>query len=84
MLQSLLIGFFMGTYQGFIEFKKRRGGDSNPRYSDEHTGFRNQLDKPLRHLSIYLSRNHFGRHTLRNRSVKHNPIFFVLGRKSFL
>ncbi len=33
---------------------KRRGRDSNPRYSDEHTGFRNQLDKPLRHLSEWV------------------------------
>ena len=34
---------------------ERRGRDSNPRYSCEHTGFRNQLDKPLRHLSEWSS-----------------------------
>ncbi len=31
--------------------QSRRGGDSNPRYAFAHTGFRNQLDQPLRHLS---------------------------------
>ncbi len=31
--------------------KERRGGDSNPRYDCSHTGFRNQPDQPLRHLS---------------------------------
>lgn len=30
----------------------RRGGDSNPRCSCPHTGFRNQPDQPLRHLSL--------------------------------
>ena len=32
-------------------FLHRRGRDSNPRYPKGHTGFRNQLDQPLRHLS---------------------------------
>ncbi len=31
--------------------KQRRGGDSNPRYPFEHTGFRNQPHQPLGHLS---------------------------------
>ena len=35
------------------ETKKRRGRDSNPRYGKPHTGFRNQLDQPLRHLSVW-------------------------------
>ena len=30
----------------------RRGGDSNPRYSHPHTGFRNQPLQPLGHLSV--------------------------------
>ncbi len=36
---------------------KRRGRDSNPRYRKRYTGFRNQLDQPLRHLSVWLHRN---------------------------
>ena len=31
---------------------QRRGRDSNPRYPKGHTGFRNRLDQPLRHLSV--------------------------------
>ncbi len=34
--------------------EKRRGGDSNPRYSYPHTGFRNQLLQPLGHLSCWI------------------------------
>ncbi len=34
---------------------QRRGRDSNPRYPFGHTGFRNQHDKPLCHLSGYTS-----------------------------
>ena len=30
---------------------KRRGRDSNPRYTCVHTGFRDRPDRPLRHLS---------------------------------
>ncbi len=35
----------------FLVFN-RRGGDSNPRYSHPHTGFRNQPLQPLGHLSV--------------------------------
>lgn len=40
------------TKQGvFCDSDNRRGGDSNPRYPFEHTGFRNQPHQPLGHLS---------------------------------
>ncbi len=32
--------------------KNRRGRDSNPRYGEPYTGFRNQLLQPLGHLSM--------------------------------
>ena len=40
------------SFSFFLLFPlNRRGGDSNPRYSFPHTGFRNQLHQPLGHLS---------------------------------
>jgi hypothetical protein len=38
--------------------EKRRGGDSNPRYANAHTGFRNQPLQPLGHLSTLAGPGH--------------------------
>ena len=61
------------TY-GCQRHEKRRGGDSNPRYDCSHTGFRNQPDQPLRHLSYLLMPMN-----LRSQGLRGRPLFRFIG-----